>query len=151
VYDSLGEYEKATAATSLPASLGVLTGLQTLDLHYCSDLHTPARSVVAAGTSAVLQYLRDLAKGQAPCHLDAANVGGIKMDSETAGSGAGEPSGKQGKKRAAEGESEEDGGAGSGGRGAVPPPLSVGGWGRASTSPPPPDVSSPRCFFRPDF
>jgi hypothetical protein len=56
----------------------------------------------------------------------AVNVGGIKTDTDTAGSGAGTPSGKQGKKRAAE--SEDDGGAGSGGRGAVPPPLSAGGW-----------------------
>ena len=50
----------------LPASLGALTGLQTLNLRGCSGLHTPPPSVVAAGTSEVLQYLRDLAKGQAP-------------------------------------------------------------------------------------
>ena len=50
----------------LPASLGALTGLQDLNLLNCSALHTPPRSVVAAGTPAVLQYLRDLAKGQAP-------------------------------------------------------------------------------------
>ena len=50
--------------TALPAWLGALTGLQTLDLYGCSALHTPPPPVVAAGTSAVLQYLRDLAKGQ---------------------------------------------------------------------------------------
>ena len=50
----------------LPAWLGALTGLQTLELGGCEALQTPPPSVVAAGTPAVLQYLRDLAKGQAP-------------------------------------------------------------------------------------
>ena len=52
----------------LPASLGALTGLQELDLYNCSSLHTPPPHVVSAGTPAVLQYLRDLGKGKAPCH-----------------------------------------------------------------------------------
>ena len=53
----------------LPAGLGALTGLQTLDLRGCDTLHTPPPHVVRAGTAAVLQFLRDLAKGDVPCHL----------------------------------------------------------------------------------
>jgi GTPase SAR1 family protein len=55
--------------TALPAELGALTGLQYLDLRECPALHTPPPRVVAAGTDAVLAFLRDLGGGSAPCHL----------------------------------------------------------------------------------
>ncbi len=35
----------------------------------CSAMHTPPPHVVRQGTGAVLEFLRDLAKGDAPCHL----------------------------------------------------------------------------------
>jgi GTPase SAR1 family protein len=54
---------------ALPAGLGALTGLRELDLSSCSALHMPPRRVVAAGTDAVLAFLRDMASGSAPCHL----------------------------------------------------------------------------------
>ena len=54
--------------TALPASLGTLTAL-TIYLLRCSALHTPPPSIVEAGPGAVLQFLRDLAKGEAPTHL----------------------------------------------------------------------------------
>ena len=57
------------ALTELPASLGALTALTTLNLLSCGTQHTPPPSIVYAGTSAVLQYLCDLAKGKAPSHL----------------------------------------------------------------------------------
>ena len=57
------------ALMALPASLGALTGLTELDLNNCDALHTPPSSIVRAGTGAVLQFLRDLAKGEAPSHL----------------------------------------------------------------------------------
>ena len=55
--------------TALPAELGVLTALMTLELRGCFAPHTPPPAVMRAGTVAVLQYLCDLAKGSAPCHL----------------------------------------------------------------------------------
>jgi Leucine-rich repeat (LRR) protein/uncharacterized caspase-like protein/GTPase SAR1 family protein len=58
-----------SALTALPAELGALTGLQELVLRACSALHTPPPRVVAAGTDAVLDFLRDLGDGSAPCHL----------------------------------------------------------------------------------
>jgi len=36
---------------------------------YCNALHTPPPSIVDEGTGAVLQFLRDMAKGEAPSHL----------------------------------------------------------------------------------
>jgi len=54
--------------TALPVSLGTLANL-TLDLRGCDSLHTPPPSIVRAGKVAVLQFLRDLAKGEAPSHL----------------------------------------------------------------------------------
>jgi len=57
------------ALMALPASLGALTGMTTLELDDCDTLHTPPPSIVRAGTGAVLQFLRDLAKGEAPSHL----------------------------------------------------------------------------------
>jgi len=47
----------------------VLTGLSELDLQGCGALHTPPPSSVRAGVDAILQFLRDLAKGEAPSHL----------------------------------------------------------------------------------
>jgi Leucine-rich repeat (LRR) protein len=55
--------------TALPAELGALTGLQELYLLSCRALHTPPSRVVAAGTDALLAFLRDLGGGSAPCHL----------------------------------------------------------------------------------
>ena len=55
--------------TGLPESVGGLTALQVLSLEGCSALYTPPPAVVRAGRDAVQQYLRDLAKGSAPCHL----------------------------------------------------------------------------------
>jgi hypothetical protein len=55
--------------TALPAEHGALTGLQKLNLDKCPALHTPPPRVVAAGTGAVLAFLRDLGGGSAPCHL----------------------------------------------------------------------------------
>ena len=57
------------ALTALPAALGALTQLQRLGLLGCRALHTPPPHVVRAGTRAVLQFLRDLAKGDAASHL----------------------------------------------------------------------------------
>jgi Leucine-rich repeat (LRR) protein len=78
---------------ALPEGLSALTGLQTLNLSYCSRLqdllpsladltaltklglyscsamHTPPPHVVRAGLSVVQQFLRDLRKGFAQCHL----------------------------------------------------------------------------------
>jgi len=50
-------------------SLGALTGLKILKLDNCDALHTPPPSIVHAGKRAVLQFLRDLAKGESPSHL----------------------------------------------------------------------------------
>ena len=55
--------------TALPVSLGALTALTVLHLSDCVALHTPPPSIVRTGTGAVLQFLRDLAKGEAPSHL----------------------------------------------------------------------------------
>jgi GTPase SAR1 family protein len=55
--------------TALPVELGALTGLRELDMSFCPALHTPPARVVAAGTDAVLNFLRDLGGGSAPCHL----------------------------------------------------------------------------------
>jgi len=57
------------ALMALPASLGALTGLRLLELGGCHALHTPPLAIVEAGTRAVQQFLRDLAKGEAPSHL----------------------------------------------------------------------------------
>ena len=57
-----------TALTALPLSLGALTGLR-MTLGHNNALHTPPPAVVRAGTAAVLQFLRDLTKGSAMCHL----------------------------------------------------------------------------------
>ena len=61
--------QKCEALTALPASLGAHTALWHLDLRGCVALHTPPPAIVLAGTRAVLQFLRDLAKGEAPSHL----------------------------------------------------------------------------------
>jgi len=63
------DLQECMALTALPASLGELTGLTTLKLHACDALHTPPPSILRAGTGAVLQFLSDLAKGEAPSHL----------------------------------------------------------------------------------
>jgi len=64
------DLRRCHALTALPASLGLLTGLTELDLDECASLHTPPpSSIVRAGTGAVLQFIRDLAKGEAPSHL----------------------------------------------------------------------------------
>ncbi len=55
--------------TELPAELGTLTQLKEIDLLGCDALHTPPPHIVCQGTGAVLEFLRDLAKGYAPCHL----------------------------------------------------------------------------------
>jgi hypothetical protein len=55
--------------TALPAGLTALTNLQHLNLDGCSALHTPPPHVVRAGFGAVLQFLRDLGKGDAASHL----------------------------------------------------------------------------------
>ena len=55
--------------TALPAELGALMGLHFLRLSSCPALHTPPPRVVAAGTDAVLAFLRDLGGGFAPCLL----------------------------------------------------------------------------------
>ena len=57
------------ALTALPAGLSAHTQMQTLNLSGCRALHTPPPHVAAAGTRAVLQFLRDLAKGDAVSHL----------------------------------------------------------------------------------
>ena len=53
----------------LPPSLPDLTALKKLGLENCPALHTPPPHVVDAGLAAVQQFLRDLRKGFAPCHL----------------------------------------------------------------------------------
>jgi Leucine-rich repeat (LRR) protein len=53
----------------LPAELGVLTQLQEIKLAGCYALQTPPPHVVRQNTGAVLEFLRDLAQGDAPCHL----------------------------------------------------------------------------------
>jgi Leucine-rich repeat (LRR) protein/GTPase SAR1 family protein len=53
----------------LPVELGALKELQKVNLFGCDSLHTPPVHVVKKGTAAVLEFLRDLAKGDAPCHL----------------------------------------------------------------------------------
>jgi hypothetical protein len=53
----------------LPTELGALTQLKDFELDGCFALHTPPPHVVEQGTGAVLEFLRDLAKGDAPCHL----------------------------------------------------------------------------------
>jgi len=61
--------KECSALTALPVSLGALTGLTTLDMFCCDTLHALPWSIVHAGKGAVLQFLRDLAKGEAPSHL----------------------------------------------------------------------------------
>jgi len=61
--------DECSALTALPVSLGALTGLTKLNLIKCDALHTPPPSIVDAGRGAVLQFLRDLAKGKAPSYL----------------------------------------------------------------------------------
>jgi len=58
-----------TNLKELPSSLGKLTELHGLYLQGNDDMHTPPPTIINAGTPAVLQFLRDLAKGDAPCHL----------------------------------------------------------------------------------
>jgi hypothetical protein len=53
----------------LPAALGQLKHLRLITLGNCDALQTPLPRVVRRGTEAVLQFLLDLAKGDAPCHL----------------------------------------------------------------------------------
>jgi hypothetical protein len=53
----------------LPLWLADLTALKVLDLEDCPALHTPPPHVVCAGTAAVQQFLHDLRKRSAPCHL----------------------------------------------------------------------------------
>jgi Leucine-rich repeat (LRR) protein len=58
-----------TSLKELPAELGALTQLQKIALGGCDALHTPPPHVVRQGPWAVLEFLQDLAKGNAPCHL----------------------------------------------------------------------------------
>ena len=37
-------------------------------LEECAALHMPPPHIVSTGTEAVLPFMRDLAKGDAPCH-----------------------------------------------------------------------------------
>jgi len=75
--DSLGaltalenlDLSSCSELTVLPAELGALAALKEMNLQGCFAMHTPPPAVARAGTAAVLQYLRDLAKGSAPCHL----------------------------------------------------------------------------------
>jgi len=53
----------------LPAALSALPNLQRIDVSACHSLHTPPTHVVKMGTAAVMQFLGDLAKGNAACHL----------------------------------------------------------------------------------
>jgi Leucine-rich repeat (LRR) protein len=53
----------------LPAELSALTQLEEIGLWGCDVLHTPPPHVVQQGTGVVLEFLRDLAKGDAPCNL----------------------------------------------------------------------------------
>jgi hypothetical protein len=53
----------------LPAELGALTQLKKIGLRSCDALHTPPPHVVRQGTGAVLEFLRELAMGNAPGHL----------------------------------------------------------------------------------
>ena len=48
---------------------GELTGLQTLGLGLSDHLRTPHPVVVEKGFTAMVQYMRDLAKGSVPCHM----------------------------------------------------------------------------------
>jgi len=52
-----------------PMWVGELTGLHTLDLSRNGSLRTPHPVVVKEGATAVVQYMRDLAKGSVPCHI----------------------------------------------------------------------------------
>jgi len=53
----------------LPVALGTLASIKRIDVSECPSLHTPPKHVVERGTDAMLQFLRDLAKGEAPSHL----------------------------------------------------------------------------------
>ena len=53
----------------LPVALGTLASIKRIDVSGCPSLHTPPKHVVERGTDAMLQFLRDLAKGEAPSHL----------------------------------------------------------------------------------
>ena len=55
--------------TSLPESVGALTGLHKLNLEDMTALHTPPPHEIRAGRGAVLQFLRDLGKGESASHL----------------------------------------------------------------------------------
>ncbi len=60
---------RCSSLKELPAELGALTQLKDITLWGCDALHTPPPHVVEKGTGSVLEFLRDLAKGDAPCHL----------------------------------------------------------------------------------
>ena len=53
----------------LPVALGAMASIKRIDVQDCPSLHTPPTHIVKMGTDAMLQFLRDLAKGEAPSHL----------------------------------------------------------------------------------
>jgi len=53
----------------LPPELGMLPHLHSIHLRECEALRTPPPHIVEMGSTAMLQFLHDLAKGNAPCHL----------------------------------------------------------------------------------
>ena len=63
------EVDGMRSLKELPAALGQLGHLRLIALEGCDALQTPPPHVVQGGNDAVLQFLRDLAKGSAPCNL----------------------------------------------------------------------------------
>ncbi len=53
----------------LPVELGTLTQLQKIRLYGFDVMHTSPPHDVEQDTGAVLEFLRDLVKGDVPCHL----------------------------------------------------------------------------------
>jgi len=53
----------------LPVALGTLTSIKNIYVSGCPLLHTPPKHVIVRGTDAMLQFLRDLDKGEAPSYL----------------------------------------------------------------------------------
>ena len=53
----------------LPVTLCTLKSLKNIYVSGCPSLHTPPKHVIVRGTDAMLQFLRDLDKGEAPSHL----------------------------------------------------------------------------------
>jgi hypothetical protein len=63
------DFSYCKSLKELPAVLGALTQLQEIRLYGFDAMHKSPPHVVEQGTGAVLEFLRDLAKGDAPCHL----------------------------------------------------------------------------------